>query len=211
MLPNHVLPLALELQIANSINIGGKGPLTADAAHNFHLAAAVTAVITTTLNSPPAHQSTDNTPGGLVSFGRRSANWLDFNINYQFSRFTESYAAINQTSLTNVPVTFQEISAEYLHTWWDDGLSTHRLRPFLGLGGGALLFTPTNTAQFSTQTRATGLVDLGADIPLHGERVSLRISSHTLAYKAPDFNSSALSNNRWVVSTEPVVGLNFRF
>ena len=210
VLPNHVLPLALELQIATSLNAGGKGPLTADVSYSFHLEAAGAGIITTTLNHPPSPQWTNTAPGVLISFGRRSAPWLDFDINYQFSRFTESYAAPNQAALATIPVNFHEISAEYLHTWWDDPLSTHRVRPFAGLGGGALLFTSTNSTS-PTQTRPAGIVDLGVDIPLPGERFSLRIKSHTLIYKAPDFNSSALSSNRWVVSTEPALGLNVRF
>jgi len=90
-----------------------------------------------------------------------------------------------------------------------------RLNPYLLVGGGALLFSPTSN-QFNTissaQSQTRGVFSYGAGLN-YGiyKGLSLRAEYRGLVYSTPDFGFGALSTNSVTHAALPTVGLSFRF
>jgi len=90
-----------------------------------------------------------------------------------------------------------------------------RLNPYLLVGGGALLFSPTSN-QFNTissaQSQTRGVFSYGAGLN-YGiyKGLSLRAEYRGLVYSTPDFGFGALSTHSVTHAALPTVGLSFRF
>ena len=81
-------------------------------------------------------------------------------------------------------------------------------QPFVNIGGGALDFAP-NTGQY--QWRTAGLLEMGFDLPTHSKHIGFRIAGRSLYYRAPNFNTAAISTREWRVTEEPSVSTYYRF
>lgn len=90
-----------------------------------------------------------------------------------------------------------------------------RLNPYVLVGGGALLFEPTNN-QFNTisqtQSQTRGVFSYGAGFN-YGiyKALSLRAEYRGLVYSTPDFGFGALATNSVTHTAVPTAGLSYRF
>jgi opacity protein-like surface antigen len=90
-----------------------------------------------------------------------------------------------------------------------------RLNPYVLVGGGALLFKPTNNqfntiSQTESQTRGVFSYGAGFNYGLY-KALSLRAEYRGLVYSTPDFGFGALATNSVTHTAVPTVGLSYRF
>ncbi len=78
---------------------------------------------------------TTSSGGGLLSYRYTHKPWLGYEVNYGFTRYTDTY----YYGVIRVPHNVHEFSLAYLL----QGPRISGFTPFLTLGGGALLFAPT--------------------------------------------------------------------
>ena len=142
-----------------------------------------------------------------LGFGNHSA----VELNYGFSRSSQNFTGPFPGIFSSQQANMHEATAAYVFSLNRGG----RLDPFVLGGGGALIFSPTDSAfnpllGGDTQARGTFLYGAGLDYRLvHG--LGLRLQYRGLVYKAPDFGLAALSTGSWTHTAEPSVGLVFRF
>jgi hypothetical protein len=161
------------------------------------------------------HQATTDSPGALFTIHMQPKSWAGLEFNYQYTKFSERFTPgvpakqgpvynPNLNAPVNVATSFHEATGAYvLH------LKKHkRVSPFLGVGGGALDFVPTQV--LSNQWRGTGLVDIGFDMQTES-RLGFRIGARDLVYRAPNYSNSGLSSSRWVSTEEPYAGVYVKF
>ena len=85
-----------------------------------------------------------------------------------------------------------------------------KLQPFVGIGGGAIDFVPQNSV-VSNQWRGAGLLEAGLDLPTGNPHLGFRVQGRSLIYRAPNFDSPAVSSRSWVATVEPTAGVYWRF
>lgn len=90
-----------------------------------------------------------------------------------------------------------------------------RFNPYLLVGGGALLFEPTNNqfntlSQAQSQTRGAFSYGAGFNYGIY-KALSLRAEYRGLVYSTPDFGFGALATNSVTHTAVPTVGLSYRF
>ncbi len=133
-------------------------------------------------------------------------------LNYGYTRNDQNYNFGGSFfSSSSIQTNVHEVTAAYVLA----PRKSSRLSPFLLAGGGALIFSPTNSFNNSflgaeTQAKGAILYGAGADYRLFGG-VALRAQYRGLFYKAPDFNVPGFSTGTWGHMAEPTVGLVFRF
>jgi hypothetical protein len=152
-------------------------------------------------------QRTPDTGGVLISVQMHPVAWAGVEVNYGYFRSTEvysfNYSSASAAQSKRVPVTTNEATAAY------EFHPKHiPLQPFVNVGGGAISFIPQSA---SNQWRATGLVEVGLDIPMHVQHLALRVEGRSLIYRAPNFNQPVLSTRSWRITDEPVASLVYRF
>lgn len=156
--------------------------------------------------TPLPHQATDNSPMAVATLHFQPKSWAGFEANYSFARFAERFyvpTAAGQVNYVAKTTVHEGTGAYLVHV-----RRSHRLSPYLGVGGGYLDFQPP--ANFHHQIRGTGLVDLGFDMQTSSS-LGFRIGARDLVYRAPNFQSAGLSSSRWVSSEEPYVGVFVKF
>jgi hypothetical protein len=157
------------------------------------------------------HQATTDSPGVLVTVRDQPFSWAGIEFNYQYTKFSERYfvraanTPINAGANTPVfvPTSVHEATAAYLYH-----AKMKRVKPYAGIGGGTLYFTPATARP--NQWRATGLAEVGLDIQT-SSRLGFRFGGRGLFYRAPNFTDTALASSRWVSSTEPYAGVYIKF
>ena len=161
----------------------------------------------------PGVAQTPSTSGGFLASYRFSlAPSSAVELNYSYTRNDQSYDfGVPVFSATAIQTNVHEATAAYVFA----PRRSSRLSPFLLAGGGALIFSPTNSFNNSflgaeTQAKGAFLYGAGADYTLFGG-VALRAQFRGLIYKAPDFNVPGFSTGSWGHMAEPTVGLVFRF
>ncbi len=162
------------------------------------------------LNQTVSGQAVNDTskPGILVSLGFHPVAWAGIEINYQFAQFDEVYffnysSAPSVTQSKRVPVAFHETTAAYqFHP------KHIKFQPYVNVGGGYIDFLPYLANE---QWRGTGLVETGFDIPTRSPHLAVRVQGRALIYRTPNFYNSAISTRQWRVTSEPTVGLVYRF
>jgi opacity protein-like surface antigen len=90
-----------------------------------------------------------------------------------------------------------------------------RLNPYVLVGGGALLFKPTNNqfntiSQTESQTRGVFSFGAGFNYGIY-KALSLRAEYRGLVYSTPDFGFGALATKSVTHTAVPTVGLSYRF
>ena len=151
-------------------------------------------------NNASVPQTTTNALGGVISVKDRPFSWAGFELNYGLSEFSEKFSA---TPSFRVKTAMHEgTGAVIFHP------RLFQLRPFVAIGGGYLVFAPT---QGRSQWRATGLGEIGLDIPTPDPHVGFRVQGRVLVYSAPNFYNTGLGTANWVATTEPMVGAWYRW
>ncbi len=172
--------------------------------------------VTATINTPTGgvlnetvsgqQQFTPYSGGLLLSMQLHPVSYAGVEVNYGYFRSKEiynfNYSSAAGQSLS-IPVTANEATAAYVFH------PKHIvLQPFVNVGGGAISFIPS---QASSQWRATGLVEVGLDLPTPNKHIAIRVEGRSLIYRSPNFNQSLLSTRSWRVTDEPVASLVYRF
>ena len=174
--------------------------------------------VSATIGTPPnalaetvSNQTQNSTskPGILASFEFHPVSWAGIELNYQFAQFDEVYffnysSQPTYNQQTRVPVAFHEATAAYqFHP------KHIKFQPYVNVGGGYIDFLPYLAAE---QWRGAGLIETGVDLPLlKSPHLAMRIQGRALFYRAPNFYNSAISTRTWRATSEPTVGLAYRF
>jgi outer membrane immunogenic protein len=159
-------------------------------------------VKTTTSNG--VQQSDTNSGGVLASYRYFFTNSSGVEVNYGYSRNTQSYGLIDGP--LGVKSDQHEFTAAYVYRH-----HMRRFTPFAEAGVGALLFNPTDSSAASSQARAAFVYGAGADFNLT-KRVFVRAEYRGLVYNSPTFDlASAIGNDRVTHRAEPSIGFGYRF
>jgi len=147
-----------------------------------------------------APQSTTDSFGGLFTFKDHPVAWAGLEFNFGFSEYSERFGSpANFRSKTAM----DEATGAYLfHP------HIRHLQPFVALGGGYIGFLPVRGED---QWRGTGLAEVGVDVPTSNRHMGFRFQGRTLVYRAPNFYNGAVGTVNWVATTEPMVGIWYRW
>ena len=165
------------------------------------------AQISRDVNSNFILQRATKSGGGLLSFRQAVKPWLGYELNYGYTRFTDTYNRANP-----VAHGMNEFSAAYLLQAPPLG----GVQAFATIGGGAVVQTPANTT-ISTGEKPTTVASpafvygLGVNIPHLYERIGLRFQYRGVKAKSPDFGLLSLNTHRLRTASEPTIGLYYRF
>jgi hypothetical protein len=176
--------------------------------HNADVGVSATGQFTTPLTSNgPALQQTTTSPGFTFTLRDHPVAWAGIELNYGYTRYSQryTYSVVNSSTIGSASVenNVHEATAAYLfHPHF------RKLQPFVGIGGGALDFMPT---QGPNQWRGTGLLEAGLDIPTSNPHFGFRVQGRSLIYRAPNFGSSTIASRSWVATSEPSGGVYIRF
>jgi outer membrane immunogenic protein len=161
-------------------------------------------VKTTTDDGIP--QSASNSAGVLASYRFFFAGNQGVEVNYGYSRNTQSYGL--PTGSEGVEANQHEFSAAYVYRRHLGGIT-----PFVEAGVGALVFSPTSSSMLGAieQARAAFVYGAGADFKLVS-RAFVRAEYRGLVYDSPTFGlSPALGPDRVTNRAEPSIGFGYRF
>ncbi len=160
-------------------------------------------------------QTLKNMEGAVSVFGQTTGTtnaqsfhpWLGYEVNYSYTRFTERFSTIPFGVQNNV----HEVSVAYLLQ--GPTLPILGLQPFGAVGAGALIFLPTTVGgqKYNKQTRVPVLYEVGVNCPVITSHLGLRFQYRGLLYKAPDFNTPALTTNARRQTSELSLGAYLRF
>ncbi|WP_263383674.1 hypothetical protein [Granulicella arctica] len=174
--------------------------------HNADVGIAATGQFTTPLTSNGiVNQNTTMSPGLVFTLRDHPVAWAGVELNYGFTRYSQRYTYTNggATGTIGDSNSVHEATAAYLfHPHF------RHLQPFVGIGGGALDFMPT---QGQNQWRGAGLLEAGLDIPTRNPHFGFRVQGRSLYYRAPNFDIKGGSSQSWVVTTQPSGGAYIRF
>jgi hypothetical protein len=176
--------------------------------HNADVGISADGQFTTTLESGTAvNQQTTWSPGLVFTLRDHPVAWAGVEFNYGFTRYSQRYTyqvggTSNFATLSDSNSVHEATAAYLFHPHF------RHLQPFVGIGGGALDFMPT---QGPNQWRGAGLLEAGLDIPTRNPHFGFRVQGRSLYYRAPNFNIAGASSKSWVVTTQPTAGVYIRF
>ena len=146
-------------------------------------------------------QGTGSSFGGMFTLRAHPVPFAGLEFNYGFTEYTQYYTAPAYTARLHNDA--HEATAAYLfHPHF------RKLQPFIAVGGGYIDFVPS---QGTNQWRGTGLVEIGTDIPTSNPHMGFRVQGRQFIYRAPNFFQPALASRVWVATTEPSLGVWYRF
>jgi hypothetical protein len=152
-------------------------------------------------------QSVDgnNSGGLLLTYRQNFTRWSAIELNYDYTRFAESYGT---GAVTRARV--DEVTVAYVLSF--RSLTGGHFAPFAEVGLGALIFSPTSSTISGPipQDRAPLLYGGGFDIS-DGGHLAVRLGYRGLIFQAPDFAVSSLVTGGISHIAEPYVGIVVRF
>ena len=175
--------------------------------HQADIAVGGTGQFTTSLTSQSnflPHQSTTDSAGFLLTLRDHPVSFAGVEFNYGYSKFSERFTTFTGARLAYEPASVHEATGAYLFH-----RNYKRFQPFIGVGGGALFFNPLQGTL--SQTRGTGLFEIGAEVPTSNRHLGFRVQGRSLDYRAPNYNRPGLSSSRWVSTNEPSASVFLRF
>ncbi len=148
---------------------------------------------------------TTDSVGGQAAFRHSYHWWLGFEGSYNYTRFSEFYS--------NLPFPVQHNTHEFAASYLVSGTSVLGFRPFAQVGVSALVFSPSlNGGQnVSWQGEPAFNYGVGVNHSLLSSHFGIRVQYRGIYYKAPDFNDAALQTGKSRLTSEPMVGVYFRF
>jgi opacity protein-like surface antigen len=154
--------------------------------------------------SDGVQQSATNSGGVLASYRFFFSNSHGVEVNYGYSRNTQSYGLAGGP--LGVKADQHEVSAAYVYR--------HPLRgftPFVEAGVGALVFDPADAPVIGSQTRAAFVYGGGADFNIT-KRIFARAEYRGFVYNSPTFDlAPAMGLDRVTHRAEPSIGFGYRF
>jgi hypothetical protein len=154
------------------------------------------------------HQTETYTGGALASFRQSYKPWLGYQVDYAYHLSADRFNRNNYVQHDT-----HEATVSYLYKTrrvWD-------VEPFAYVGGGAVIFVPSNVS-LPTQARGAGVYGAGVDyIPGALRKANprlqagIRLQYRGLTYRAPNFDDTALSTQSWRTTSEPAAGFFLRW
>lgn len=132
--------------------------------------------------------------------------WIGAEADYDFFRNNQRYTVAGVTSY--YPVNVHVATANAVFQFKNP--MTKRLRSFVSVGGGEMLFEPRVADAFDHQQRTVISIGGGNDLLL-SQHLSLRLRTNGYVYKAPDFGQSQLKINKYSEVFIPSVGVVYNF
>ncbi len=151
------------------------------------------------------------TLGALVQIRYTKSPLLGFEGTYSYARYTENFTSSSGNSFSS-PFGVQTNASEYSLGYVAHLPSLLGVQPFASVGAGSTAFKPTPLGGQGLPERAllTYYYDLGVDdqfLPHFGFRAQFRQAF----FKAPDFDANYLNIHRRTFTSEPAIGVYFRF
>ena len=143
--------------------------------------------------------------GGEASFRHSYHWWLGYEGAYTYTRFNNNYS--NQ--LFGVQSNMHEFSGSY----YVHGVTALGIQPFALAGVSAVIFSPSLNGGQNAAWQPRPGVNFGAGInyPLLTSHLGLRLEYRGVYYHTPDFGQAVLTTNTWRITSEPMVGVYFKF
>jgi hypothetical protein len=194
-----------------SVSVGGFGQFTTQltdpqgtaGTYSVPFQTGATTYSTTIFNQS---QYTTDSAGFVTSLGYHPKPWAGMEFNYAFTHYSERFLldyGATGTQTLSVPVDVHEATGAYqFHPRYIP------FQPFVNIGGGAIDFAPIHT---SNQWRGAGLLEVGFDVPTHSKHIGFRIEGRSLFYRAPNFDTPAISTRTWRAIEEPTASTYYRF
>jgi opacity protein-like surface antigen len=177
------------------------------------------------IESTQTTQGSSPSAGVLGVFHQSIKQWLGYNVNLGYSRFSENYSR-DQAFVPNPTTTFPPFSRfsqgsigtnmyETTVAYSVQGPQTKQFSTFAQVGGGGLWFLPTQSpSPYHEQVRATMVFGIGLNYKLT-EGLGLRAEYRGLFYKNPDFADLSAStvpiSRLFTVTNEPTVSVVYTF
>lgn len=178
------------------------------------VSANITGVYTNQPSGEGLTQKATNSAGLLLSYRYFFNRYSGIETNFGYTKNSQVYADQFGNLLAEIQTGMYEVTGAYVLR---AGGRRAPVRPFALVGGGLLIFTPTNIATLTSlipvasQNRPTFLYGAGVDIKVNRE-VAVRAQYRGLLYEAPDFQQPfALHSGAAMHTAEPSAGLVFRF
>jgi outer membrane immunogenic protein len=150
--------------------------------------------------------------GFLANYRYHFNDWGGFEFNYAYTRFSQNYSPIASTVISSTTqANADEFTLAFVSTLGVH--NTARIRPFVEVGTGALIFSPIakgSTVSGFSDDRGAFVFGAGADWRV-SRQVSLRLGYRDLIYKAADFGIPTQLTNAVTNMSEPYVGLVLHF
>jgi opacity protein-like surface antigen len=179
-------------------------------AQQADIAASVSGVITNQSSGSFMTRTATTSAGGLFSF-RYFPHRNGIEANFGYTKNSQQFEGSLGNVIAPVQTSVYELTGDYVLRFGHDPI-----RPFAFLGGGMLIFGPTDSAiksaviPISRQTRPAFLYGAGADFRIT-DKAAIRGQYRGLLYEAPDFGNSNLHTGYAMHTIEPSVGLVYRF
>jgi opacity protein-like surface antigen len=155
-------------------------------------------------------QHSTDTGGVLVGYRYHFNRWLAVDGSYGYARNTQENFATGVSS--NVQANVHQVTGALVVT---APRSVFRLKPFVLVGAGALVFDPTGSARASVvgvnqQGKGAFVYGGGVDYKLVSH-VALRLEYRGFVYNRPDFGLAALHSGATTHTAQPSAGIVFQF
>jgi opacity protein-like surface antigen len=165
----------------------------------------------------PTTRHVDTAGGFLVSYRYRLWSWLALEANYGLApnsiQFSTSSGAFTGNAYMHQVTTGFVVKLP--------SGARHKFSPYLLMGGGAMIFSPTSdgfrtaggfasSPAATRETDATFVYGAGVDFPIK-PRWSLRAEYRGLVYHSPDFGVPTLATGSTLHTAQPSLGVAYRF
>ena len=165
----------------------------------------------------PTTRHVDTAGGFLVSYRYRLWSWLALEANYRLTPNSIQVSTSSGAFTGNAYI--HQVTTGFVVKL--PAGARHRFSPYLLMGGGAMIFSPTSdgfrtTGGFASSPAATRESDAafvygaGADFPIK-PRWSLRAEYRGLVYHSPDFGVPTLATGSTLHTAQPSLGVAYRF
>lgn len=165
----------------------------------------VFAQISHSANGNSIRVDTTESIGGLASFRQPYRPWLGYEIDYGFTRYSESY---NKTLGGRVTNDSHEITGAYLIQMRQP---YYGLQAFATIGLGLMAFQPSPSHGYPTQLLPAFVYSLGVNHLVLSDHIGIRVQYRALKYKTPNFNQVLLDSHTLRTTMEPSIGVYYRF
>ena len=197
-----------------SISVGATGQFSTMLNQNPTNAATTYTVGTGTFQNPATatnqQQYTTDSVGFLTSFGLQPFKGFGVELNYGFTHYSERFA-YNYTNAAITPATQRASAPTDQHEFTGAYIIRPKhipFQPFIGVGGGAIDFTPSNAGN---QWRGAGLLETGFNLRTKNPHLSFRVEGRSLYYRSPNYNQPIVSTRSWRVTEQPSVSAFYNF
>lgn len=169
-------------------------------------------------------QAASPSAGALVTFHGAIKPYLGYNVNFSYTRFTqtdsEGSGYVLKQGANPPPAGGSSFKAGSLDTHMYEltlayacyGPRSKRFRTFAQIGGGGLFFEPIDAKFASEQTRPAMVFGVGAEYDV-SRHFSVRTEYRGLFYKMPDFgiDNGFPKQRLFSVTNVPAISLVYRF